>query len=132
MKFTDNKQWRFYAAKDLPSMTYQLYWMAEAISGQLYQRKLTAEEIQNEPHAMADPTMAISYEEATSLMTELWNAGCRPTGIESTQGEVAALKAHIASQQKTVNSLLVLVDKMTVSSEGLQMSLEEVPALPTG
>lgn len=125
MKFADNKQWRFYAEKHLPSMMYRLYWVAEAISGQVWQRKLTAEEFQNEPHAMANPTMEIGYDEAITLMTELWNAGCRPVGVESTQGEVEALKAHIASQQKTVDSLLVLVDKMTVSSEGLQMQIDE-------
>lgn len=40
------------------------------------------------------PTMQLSLEDASLLMTELWNAGVRPAGVGS-QGELAAVKYHL-------------------------------------
>lgn len=45
------------------------------------------------------PTMSLSYEEAAELMTELWGAGIRPSGVGSS-GELAATKYHLEDMRK--------------------------------
>jgi len=49
------------------------------------------------------PTLPLTFEEATALMTELWNSGVRPSAVGSA-GELMALKTHLEDMRRLVFS----------------------------
>ena len=56
-----------------------------------------------EGEQIAHPTLTLTFEEAEALMSELWVAGVRPSGVGSS-GELAATKAHLDDMRKLVLS----------------------------
>jgi hypothetical protein len=52
------------------------------------------------------PTADLSKEAAQGLLEELWHQGFRPKGEMGSEGERAALKAHIDDLRYTRNALL--------------------------
>lgn len=55
------------------------------------------------------PTFSLSFEESADWMNELWKMGVRPADRQVTSGEIAALKAHIASLETQTEFLKSLV-----------------------
>jgi hypothetical protein len=54
-----------------------------------------------------DPTLGLSFEEAQSLMDELYRAGMRPSE-EGSPGEINALRNHLKDLKDIVGALLEL------------------------
>ena len=49
-----------------------------------------------EPGEEVEPVMTIVFEEATALMTDLWNAGIRPEGVDLADSKTLnAVQAHL-------------------------------------
>ncbi len=49
-----------------------------------------------EPGEEVEPVMTIVFEEATALMTDLWNAGIRPEGVDLADSKtLIAVQAHL-------------------------------------
>ena len=57
------------------------------------------------PHDMNlihSPTLQMSSMEAAALMTRMWEAGVRPHGIKTQDGEVRRLENHLADMRRLV------------------------------
>ena len=54
-----------------------------------------------EDNQIIEPTVHLSFEEATVLMEELWNAGIRPSGVGTT-GELASVRYHLEDMRTLV------------------------------
>jgi len=112
VKLKDNKQWRFFADRNIISQTIDVYWMAQGLDGKSYRREFgeyqsLASEDEGITHK-ADPTFRMDYEEAQTLVQELWNAGLRPEGVEGTVEHVNALKAHIKAQSDMLQHFMAM------------------------
>jgi hypothetical protein len=110
MKFQHNKVWRWYANRNIMTQKVDLYWMGEGTNGESYHRAFTTvEESCIEPGAIMSPdvpTLALDYDQADTLMQEMWNAGIRPKGVQTGQAHVDALHKHLDSLQKTVDHFM--------------------------
>lgn len=110
MKFQHNKNWRWYVNRNIMKQTVDLYWMGQGVNGESFHRVFTEikETVveQGMMHSPDQPTLEIDYEQADSLMQELWDAGVRPKGVETGQAHVDALQKHIDSLQKTVEHFM--------------------------
>jgi len=53
-------------------------------------------------HAPCEPTMRFGEEDARGLMDALWAAGIRPSNEVGSEGEKAALMAHLADLRRLV------------------------------
>lgn len=51
--------------------------------------------VEIEPHAVVEPTMTFSMEEAQQIMDELWQCGLRPTEGTGSAGSLAATERHL-------------------------------------
>jgi len=49
-----------------------------------------------------DPTFVLNYDEAQTLMDDLWNCGLRPTEGTGSAGAFAAQKSHLEDMRKLV------------------------------
>ena len=112
VNFKDNKVWRFFAQKNIAHQTVDVYWMAQGVGGQSFRRRFPTEEFIEYDDSLAqpanEPTCSINYDEAKSLMQELWDCGIRPDGVEGTVEHVAALKAHIKSQSDMLQHFMLM------------------------
>ena len=111
MKFKDNKQWRFFADRNIVSQTIDVYWMAQGIDGKSYKRDYGDPELTTAPEGITSvsaPTFRMDYDEAQTLLQELWNTGMRPEGVEGTVAHVDALKAHIKSQSDMLQHFMMM------------------------
>ncbi len=110
MKFQHNKIWRWYVNRNIATQCVDLYWMGEGTNGKSFYRSFTTiEEYSIEAGEILNPdkpTLALEYEQADTLMQEMWNAGLRPKGVETGQAHVDALHKHIESLQKTVDHFM--------------------------
>ena len=52
------------------------------------------------------PTIVLTFEEAQSLMDELWIAGIRPEGHKHPDGQIEAMRDHIEDLRKAFNKLM--------------------------
>lgn len=110
MKFKHNKHWRWYVNRNIMSQKIDMYWMGEGVNGKSYFRRFKEiEEICVEEGEILNPdtpTLMLDYEEADTLMQEMWEAGIRPKDVQTGQAHVDALHKHIESLQKTVEHFM--------------------------
>ena len=120
MQFKDNKVWRFFAEKNIAHQTVDLYWTAQGIAGKKYNRRIEQvdeEEVDEGVTMVGLPTLRLGYEEAQTLMQELWNCGLRPDGVGSGKAEVDAMKSHLDSMK------MVLGHFMQMQNHGVESEL---------
>lgn len=49
-----------------------------------------------------DPTFRLTDDQCQKLISELWHLGYRPAGIVASEGQLGALKDHLADMRKLV------------------------------
>ena len=109
MKFQSSVKWRWYAGKDLSSMTYQLYLMGDGVHGEVFQKRFPNETVdQHEPGVISDdgPTMTLDYDEAQFMMDQLFEAGIKPANMGPSVGQLTAMQEHIDSLRKIIDQLM--------------------------
>jgi len=104
MKFQHNKTWRWFVNRNIMSQQIDFYWMGEGVNGESFHRRFKeVEEITVEAGAMyspGDPTLSLDYDQADTLMQEMWSAGMRPKGVQTGEAHVDSMREHIHSLQE--------------------------------
>lgn len=122
MKFQHNKTWRWFVNRNIMTQKVDLYWMGEGVNGESYHRLFTEiKETVSEPgaiHSPGEPTLAIDYDQADTLMQEMWNAGIRPKGVNTGQSHVDSMKDHISSLQEMCRYFMET--GMTLAEQGVE------------
>lgn len=131
MNFKDNKVWRFYVEKNIANQSVDVFWMAQGVQGKSYRRKFPeVEQIEYEEGIAhpQEPTFRLDYDEAQTLMQELWNIGCRPDGVEGTVEHVAALKTHLKSQSDILQHFMMMQQnpQITIMDNDMQDQMDKV------
>ena len=60
-------------------------------------------ERQKRDEYITEGSLRLDMEPAQSLMTAMWNAGLRPHGIKTSDGEVRRIEAHLEDMRKLVS-----------------------------
>ena len=122
MKFQHNKTWRWFVNRNIMKQKVELYWMGEGVNGESYHRQFTEiKETVVEAGAMHSPdvpTFDLHYEEADTLMQEMWNAGMRPKGVQSGEAHIDSMKNHIHSLQEMCRYFME--SGMTLAEQGTE------------
>jgi hypothetical protein len=137
MNFSDNKVWRFYAEKNIANQSVDVFWMAQGVQGKSYRRAFPQVEQVEYEEGIAhpqEPTFRLDYEEAQTLMQELWNTGLRPDGVEGTVEHVAALKVHLAAQSEVLQHFMMMQKnpQITIMDNDMQEQLDELKKVLVG
>lgn len=77
----------------------------QAVEFLLHDGKSAAEEFvlkERDPAVAAAPSFQLSYEQAQTLMDDLWNSGLRPTEGTGSAGALAATQKHLEDMRRLV------------------------------
>ena len=61
---------------------------------------MTFDELSPNESVSSCPVMDMSFDEAQSLMNELWECGVRPAGAAGSMGQLTAVNAHLQDMRK--------------------------------
>ena len=95
----DNKEWRWYAHRNIMTASVDLFWMSD-FGTKVYRRTLVAHEKEIDTEGLVatgneDVSLRLPYDEAQTLMDELWKAGLRPTNIGDPVARIAQYKNEV-------------------------------------
>lgn len=96
----------FFVQRNLAANTFEMY--GRDYVGKFVYSMTDVVMSKVEEGAMFNPLLKLTQDEATMLMTELWNAGVRPNNGEGNPGHVGALKAHLEDMRKIAFSYIDL------------------------
>jgi hypothetical protein len=84
----------FWINKDIRRRVFDLTLFSHTPDGVVAVVKPVVAEVIDPIETITRPTVSLSFDEATALITELWDAGVRPGNVGQV-GELVATKAHL-------------------------------------
>ena len=125
----DNKVWRWFAQRNLPHNSIDLFLMAESVSGgKLFKRKVSYTEISYESSQtdVVDelPSMRLHPDEARMLMDAMWAEGVRPTKVGDEQARIEQYQSEVKFLRTVIYTLLnetQQTHQVSLSTDTLEM-----------